>query len=94
MARLRRLADSVGCIDDHFSFGEPLAPWGRSDWLVFEIRGTHEDDRSDAESGSFWEQIGVDTDEPSNRELVEDPDFLGGFVDGALGVWEVVADHI
>lgn len=94
LARLEKFADSAGDLGIYFNDGEPLAPWGQAEWLVFEILGTHEDDRSELISGSFWEGAGIDTDEPSDKELVEKGDFLEGFVVGALEVWEAVADQI
>lgn len=94
LKRLEKHANSVGDLEVYFNNGEPLAPWGWSDWMVFEILGTHEDDRTQVVSGSFWEKLGIDTDEPQQRDLVESGDFLAGFVTGALEVWEAVADQI
>lgn len=83
-AELKRLADARDPVHDWYLF-EASSAYGSSGMLYFAITGTaDEPDRHAAES--FWEWWS-DTNNP-------EAGFVQGFGEGALEVWDQVADQL
>ena len=63
------------------------APFGAADYLVFALRLRDKDDH-DAPSRFWTEALGDDT------HRIQDGDFLRGFGEGAIAIWEEVKDRL
>ena len=63
------------------------APFGAADYLVFALRLRDKDDH-DAPNRFWTEALGNDT------HRIQDGDFLRGFGEGAIAIWEEVKDRL
>jgi hypothetical protein len=63
------------------------APFGAADYLVFALRLRDKDDH-DAPNRFWTEALGDDT------HRIQDGDFLRGFGEGAIAIWEQVKDRL
>lgn len=70
--------------------GEPMAPYGRSDYLAFEILGTPNDEHDRSVSTDFWDTALGDA---KDKRLDSVP-FLQGFVTGAAEFYSNVRDEV
>jgi hypothetical protein len=90
---LRRVAEYIDrCEQDNtpwhdVDFPGWMAPFGATDYFVFAIRPQDKDDR-DA-PGQFWEEALGD-----DAHRIEDSDFLRGFGEGAVEVWNEVSAQL
>jgi hypothetical protein len=91
---LRRAAEYTD-----FGVGEPIGPYSHQDLLAFHILGIEEDDDRNMKafgrvppSEEFWDRVAAEAD-VSEKQLLNE-DFTVGFLEGASGVWDEVANKI
>jgi hypothetical protein len=75
--------------DEWFS-GPPNAPFCWADYLAFEIQGTNRDELDRSISEDFWYRSLGD----SRDKRLDSEEFLGGFVAGAVEVFEEVENKL
>jgi hypothetical protein len=88
LIRLERWKARVGWEwDQLFSRDDQNNAYSMAELLVFEIWPEDDGDRSTAQS--FWEEaLGDDT------SAVDDPQFVKGFAEGALELWDEIKDKL
>jgi hypothetical protein len=87
LARLESCRQAAGYDWDRLFYGSDAGVYDVDEWLFFRIRPDCEGDRSEARH--FWEVV-----LGKEAHTADNPSFVQGFVEGALGLWAEVKNRL